>query len=319
MPPKDQKASKKEVQKKQKQVIEDKTFGLKNKNKSKIVQKFVAEVAAGAKRAGLSKDDFMRKEKEAAARQDKKTDRKDREAEMRLLFAPAVSKKEKEAEKQRKLDAEAAKNKEPEEEVMSSQEAYNDAKRAEDLAKAEMVLGEQEDDDIYASIEIERAALRKKGGMTPVTYDSFVAWKERKAKERQQADIAKTKEMMKAAKEMKGKSGRDLFNQLAALGDSLFMDDDEADDDWMVRDQSDDEEEVFDIQVTGTTFALNKADKGKKSAPAPAAGNAQADGEEAAAAEAGAGAPIDKLAGNVDAALFLDDDVDLPSDDDDDE
>ena len=29
------------------QVVEDKTFGLKNKNKSKVVQNFVAQVCAG--------------------------------------------------------------------------------------------------------------------------------------------------------------------------------------------------------------------------------------------------------------------------------
>ena len=74
--------------------------------------------------------------------------------------------------------------------------------------------------------------------------------------------------------------------------------------------ESFDEEEVFDIQVTGTTFSLSKVDKDKKAA----AGNAQAEGEEAEA-----GVSVDKLAGSVDASLFLDDDVDLPSDDDDDE
>jgi len=60
---------------------------------------------------------------------------------------------------------------------------------------------------------------------------------------------------MQAAKELKGKSGRDLFNQLAALGDSLFMDDDEADDDWMKREASDDDDEVFDIQVSPFPFS----------------------------------------------------------------
>jgi hypothetical protein len=92
------------------------------------------------------------------------------------------------------------------------------------------------------------------------------------------------------------------------------MDDEEADDDWMVREQDSDDEEIFDIQVTGTTFSLSKVDKDKKVA---AAGNAQAKGEEADDAEAGVS--MDKLAGSVDASLFLDDDVDLPSDDDDDE
>jgi hypothetical protein len=40
MGPKD-KPSKKTIQKKQDQVVEDRTFGLKNKNKSKKVQSFI--------------------------------------------------------------------------------------------------------------------------------------------------------------------------------------------------------------------------------------------------------------------------------------
>eukprot|EP00802_Teleaulax_amphioxeia_P004838 Tamp_04842.p2 GENE.Tamp_04842~~Tamp_04842.p2 ORF type:complete len:350 (-),score=154.03 Tamp_04842:2103-3047(-) len=312
--PAKQAPSKKQVKEKQKQVIEDKTFGLKNKNKSKVVQQFVAQVAKGAKQAGLSKDDFMRKEKEAQERNAKKAEKKDREAEMRMLFAPAVSKKDKE--KERLAKEAAARPKTPEEEIMDSQEAYNDAKRQEDLAKAEAILGADQDDDIYSQIEKERAELRKQGGLTPVTFDSFVAWKERKAKEHKMAEVDKAKEMLKAAKELKGKSGRDLFNQLAALGDSLFMDDDEADDDWMKREASDDDDEVFDIQVTGTTFSLSKVQKDKDAGPA-AGSNAQADGEAAPGESAEAGAKLDNLAGQVDAALFLDDDVDLPSDDED--
>ena len=37
----------------------------------------VLQVTAGAKRAGLSKDDYMRKESEAAARNGKKADKKE--------------------------------------------------------------------------------------------------------------------------------------------------------------------------------------------------------------------------------------------------
>lgn len=50
---------------------------------------------------------------------------------MRLLFAPAVTKKDKE--KERLAKEAAARPKTPEEEIMDSQEAYNDAKRADDL------------------------------------------------------------------------------------------------------------------------------------------------------------------------------------------
>ena len=262
MPPK---ASKKEVAKAQKQVIEDKTFGLKNKNKSKVVQNFVQQVTQNAKRAGLSKDEAVRKEKEKEERTNRKAEKEARDAELRMLFAPAVKKKEKEAAAAKKDEA----PKEEETEMISAQDAYNEAKRNEDLAKAEAVLGEQKDDDIYDAIERERAELRKRGNLTPVTYDNFVAWKARKAEERKQKDIAEAKKMLAAAKQIKGKSGKDLFNQLAAANADLFLDDDEADDDWMIREKdSDDEEEVYDIQVTGTSFSLQKVNKGGPSAQA---------------------------------------------------
>ena len=184
------------------------------------------------------------------------------------------------------------------------EQAYEDAKRGEDLAAAEAVLGPQRDDDVYDQIEREREALKKKGGLTPVTYDSFVAWKAKKAEEKKKSELADAYKKLEAARSMKGKSGRDLFNQLLASNADLFLDDDEVEDDWMVRDHgSDDDEDVYDIEVTGTTFALKKAEKNTGAA----AGNAQADGE----------AAVEEVAAAVDASLFLDEDVELPSDEDD--
>mmetsp|Transcript_42918 Transcript_42918/g.86086 ORF Transcript_42918/g.86086 Transcript_42918/m.86086 type:complete len:320 (-) Transcript_42918:44-1003(-) len=318
MPPK---ASKKEVQKKQKAVIDDKTFGLKNKNKSKVVQNFVKEVTANAKRAGLSKDEAIKQEKARAERSAQKEEKKARENELNFLFAPAMTKKQKEQAEAKKKAAEEAAKKAAEEgpEIVDSQEAYAEAKRAEDLSKAEAVLGEQQDDDLYVQIEKERAELKKKGGLTPVTFDSFVEWKKRKDEERKKSDIEDAKRALAAASKLKGRSGRELFAQLAAQNADLFLDDDEADDDWMVREEEDDDEEVYDIHVTGTSFSLQKA--GAKEGGQP---NAQAEGEAAAEDDMEAGAPEPKddgaaLAAGVDAALFLDDDVDLPSDDDDDD
>jgi hypothetical protein len=101
---------------------------------------------------------------------------------------------------------------------------------------------------------------------------------------------------------MRGKSGRDMFNALVAQNADLFLDDDDADDDWMKRDEEDEDDvEVFDVQVTGTTLKLNKVEK------APAAKEGASSCSTAA----------DSLAAGVDAALFLDDDVELPSDDED--
>jgi hypothetical protein len=188
--------------------------------------------------------------------------------------------------------------------VILPEQAYEDAKRGEDLAAAEAVLGPQRDDDVYDEIEREREALKKKGGLTPVTYDSFVAWKAKKAEEKKKSELADAYKKLEAARSMKGKSGRDLFNQLLASNADLFLDDDEVEDDWMVRDHgSDDEEDVYDIEVTGTTFSLKKAEK----STGAAAGNAQADGE----------AAVEEVTAAVDASLFLDEDVELPSDEDD--
>jgi len=50
MPPKGNAPSKKTEQKRQEKIIEDKTFGLKNKNKSKVVQNYVKSVAAQVKK-----------------------------------------------------------------------------------------------------------------------------------------------------------------------------------------------------------------------------------------------------------------------------
>ena len=151
--------------------------------------------------------------------------------------------------------------------------------------------------------------MKKKGGLTPVTYESFVAWKARKAEERKKSEVAEAYKKLEAARAIKGKSGRDLFNQLLSTNADLFMDDDEVDDDWMVRDHgSDDEEaEIFDIQVTGTSFALKKVEKTDSGTGASVGGKTYAGDNDAAAAQ---------LAAGVDASLFLDDDVELPSDDD---
>jgi len=53
----------------------------------------VSQVAKGAKMAGMSKDDFMRKEKEAEMRNEKKQDKKDREAVLASLVGLIISTK----------------------------------------------------------------------------------------------------------------------------------------------------------------------------------------------------------------------------------
>lgn len=85
MPPKD-KASKKAVEKDKQRIIEDKTFGLKNKNKSKKVEKYIKSVQSQVANKGLDKKADL-----IAAQ--KKEDRAKAEAakkEMDLLFKPVI-------------------------------------------------------------------------------------------------------------------------------------------------------------------------------------------------------------------------------------
>jgi hypothetical protein len=61
MPPK---ANRKTVEKEKNKIIEDKTFGLKNKNKSKKVQQYVQRVAEQVKYKGRDHKDVKREEEE---------------------------------------------------------------------------------------------------------------------------------------------------------------------------------------------------------------------------------------------------------------
>jgi len=86
---KEDKSSKKNVQKKKDKMIEDKTFGLKNKNKSKKVQQFVQSTVNSIKNSGDRKE-MAAKDK---ARQDnarKKEAKKAAEDERNALFGEAL-------------------------------------------------------------------------------------------------------------------------------------------------------------------------------------------------------------------------------------
>ena len=81
--------SKKTVQKKKQQAIEDKTFGLKNKNKSKKIQQFVQSVQKNVMNSG---DPTQRKAEEARkkAREEAKLRKKLLKDEQDALFGEAL-------------------------------------------------------------------------------------------------------------------------------------------------------------------------------------------------------------------------------------
>lgn len=87
MPPKDSKSSKKTIEKEKKKIIEDKTFGLKNKNKSKKVEKYVKSVTQQVQNKGLDR----RAEELAKQRKEEKLKAEQAKREMEALFKPVVN------------------------------------------------------------------------------------------------------------------------------------------------------------------------------------------------------------------------------------
>ncbi|CAN8075990.1 unnamed protein product [Agarophyton chilense] len=198
MPPK-----KKKAEEQKKKIVEDKTFGLKNKKKSRKVQQYVETV----KKQANQKVDGPRKRSEgagssSAAGSARLAQMQARLAELELMNQPVK-------EKQKKLSAEEEERKRLEEEA-----------EKERIRIANLPVEDQ--------IEEERAKLTSR---TPVTKDLFLKWKEEKTREKKAEEEVKKaaafKKMSKAERSRgQGLSGRELFQSNA----EIFVDDEEADD-----------------------------------------------------------------------------------------
>mmetsp|Transcript_49091 Transcript_49091/g.149455 ORF Transcript_49091/g.149455 Transcript_49091/m.149455 type:complete len:366 (-) Transcript_49091:84-1181(-) len=276
MPPKGvDKARQKEKEK----IAVDKTFGMKNKNKSKVVQKYIQSITANAKNApkgGIEQK--QRDEKEAKAKDQAKaallnslfnqgTDKKGR------AFDPVAKKKAKQQEEEalaagKKLNDElrkeiiegiantirltnpkgirmselgghaiitALKDKHADTFKNISLLLFIKANEAvfwvDDAESSNPMLRCQEDVDaevapderpIEEIIEEKRAALPPGG--TPVTLETFKAWKEKRENDRLAAVEEEVSKQKKKGDKIVGLSGRDLFTFDA----SLFVDDDDA-------------------------------------------------------------------------------------------
>lgn len=90
MAPKANQPSKKTEQKQKAKIIEDKTFGLKNKNKSTKVNKYVQQVEKQVKEAGQNRKAAKEADAVKAERERKKLEEKEK-LEMAALFKPVVS------------------------------------------------------------------------------------------------------------------------------------------------------------------------------------------------------------------------------------
>jgi hypothetical protein len=211
-------SSKKAQDKHKAKVIEDKTFGLKNKNRSTKVQAFVHSVTQSVKsgnpaqRAAQAENEQKKKEKEA---------KKAFQEEMEKLFKAVDAPKKTENE---------------EEDLGCAPDDY--------LFRPEDFEDVQEDDTrLEEKLELEREALKGRTDLTPVTEESFQAWKAQKRKEAADKEAAR----LKKSKETGVLRGWDLWQHDQAL----FVDDEDADEFY----EREEIEEQFDLEEDGAKHA----------------------------------------------------------------
>ena len=238
MAPKEQK-SKKAIREKSAQRLDDATFGLKNKNKSKKVQAFVSQVEKGVKHsdgsAARAENNKMKKDAKAAKLLEEETlrqllgeglmgqhgkkvvDMKNTAAELGLT--------EVSEEVQKLLDEFSSDSEDSENERKEKRKTIYLDSEDEVADGGEQVFREKTLEDL---IEDQRKALQESGVPgTPITEKSFAEWKARKeerkrkeAEERVKAEQTKKK----GGKGLAVLSGRELF----AFDATLFKDDDGA-------------------------------------------------------------------------------------------
>ncbi|EER14785.1 phoshoprotein 300, putative [Perkinsus marinus ATCC 50983] len=307
---KEDRGAEKAKMKARERVAEDKTFGLKNKNKSHKVQRYVQEVQAAAKakpgQRGPQKNEFEKRE-------DKKKEEQ-RKFLLQSIFSGVqleTKKDKKKAAKQKKKEEKYGKidlysdnrnNKESDEEKKQDTMDHWDQAKLEQVIKTKHNASNQnhpteiickyfldavekgvygwfwvcpnggdkckyrhalppgyvlkkkkaDDDDDYDNgpsideiIEQERQALP--AGGTPVTLETFTAWKKKKQEEREAEEERKKQERIAQAKKEKRSvmSGRDLFT----FDPTLFVDDDDASSDSSYEDESDESDDEEDDEV----------------------------------------------------------------------
>mmetsp|Transcript_12299 Transcript_12299/g.18423 ORF Transcript_12299/g.18423 Transcript_12299/m.18423 type:complete len:246 (+) Transcript_12299:2-739(+) len=202
MPPK--KATKPDKKKAAKQ-IEDKTFGLKNKSKSKTVQKYVKTVEQSVKSSqGMVKSEQDKQKKKASKEAAKKA-----EMELKALFNEGLM----EAKKGPAKVGNTTQNNAP----PPPEKKEKKAQTTFEIADSERTIEDM--------IEAQREKFRAEGKVgTKVTEESLALWKKRRleTKKKMEKELYE-KEVQKKGKKkaMSSLSGRALFDQ----DQSLFKDD----------------------------------------------------------------------------------------------
>ena len=227
-------ASKKALQKKKEKLLEDKTFGLKNKNKSSKVQAYVKSTEKSIMNTGM---DARTRALEQQKKETRKLLKKAKEDEQAALFGEAllaVSKKgPKFGKNDGKVEAKGRDHGDDEKKGGTSRAMkmmyQMDAQEMEDKLKEDPNYVPTLEDKVEAQRQQKLKELKASGKAgTPVTEASFKEWQERKRK-RKEAEIKKVVEAelrkKKGGKGLSVLSGRELYNYKK----DLFKDD-EGDD-----------------------------------------------------------------------------------------
>jgi hypothetical protein len=279
--------SKKNEQKKKNRMVEDKTFGLKNKNKSKKVQAYVQATSNSIMNGGdpkKRKEDELRKRNHAA----KKAMKKAKEEERNALFGEALLAVKKKTTTKTKAGTTAlGRDHNDTKEKSGTSRAMKmmfqmDATEMDQALKADPNYVRTIEDDIELERQKKLNELKEKGIKgTPITHETFKAWLERKRKKKEEAARKLVDAELKKKKGGKGLSvlsGRELFT----FKKDLFKDDENA----------------------GDNFEDTKE-------------GSNADGESRLVDEEDAG--VEQISDKVKSELFLDEDDDVDLDDLDDE
>mmetsp|Transcript_8583 Transcript_8583/g.17832 ORF Transcript_8583/g.17832 Transcript_8583/m.17832 type:complete len:272 (+) Transcript_8583:129-944(+) len=217
---KEQSASKKAEQKKKNQQIEDRTFGLKNKSKSKKVQSFVKSVTNSVNNSGDRKQ-RAEEERRKKAKSDQKLRKQLMKDEANALFNEALGalkkgktnfKAGKAEAKGRDADDDAKKKGTSRAMKMMYQ---MDAKEMEERLREDPNYVPTLEDKIEAERQKKVADLKKNGSKgTPITPESFAVWQEKKRKRKQEEARKMVEKEMRKKKGGKGLavlSGRALY------------------------------------------------------------------------------------------------------------
>lgn len=230
--------SKKNDQKKKEKLIEDKTFGLKNKNKSKKVQAQITSVHRNITNSGdprQRKLDEQRKMAKAASKA-RKTELKKEQDNLFSEALLAVQGKTKNAASKSNVEAKGRDAAEAENKSSGTSGAMKlmyqmDAKEAVAKLKEDPFYVATLEDELEEKRQAKLEELEKSGKKgTPITEETFKVWlankKQKRAVEARKAVEAEFKKK-KGGKGLSVLSGRDLY----LYNESLFKDfDDEVED-----------------------------------------------------------------------------------------